>query len=257
MAQKRWKKRLGLVLGRRRLLRDASFLHVLNEDEGKLLEPLRLGTPMVVVPNGVFAAEVGKRPNPGRFYLRYPQLENSPYILFLSRLHYKKGLDFLAAMFAKVASAIPEVRLVVVGPDGGALADFEGRVRNAGFANRVLVTGPLYGSAKSEALADAACFCLPSRQEGFSMAITEALAIGCPVLITENCHFPEVATAGAGLVVPLSVAELADAASRILRSSALRTRMGQEGLALVRKSYTWERISEYLEAAYRRHFRTR
>lgn len=80
------------------------------------------------------------------------------------------------------------------------------------------LVGPIYGRDKYAALVDATCFCLSSRQEGFSMAILEAMACGIPVVISENCHFPEVAQARAGLVVPLNADAVAEALLLVLQS---------------------------------------
>ena len=74
----------------------------------------------------------------------------------------------------------------MAGPDEGARGEFEQRIAQAKLTHRVHVVGPLYGRDKFEALVDAACFCLPSRQEGFSIAITEALACSVPVVISDK-----------------------------------------------------------------------
>ncbi len=84
------------------------------------------------------------------------------------------------------------------------------------------MTGPIYGEDKIAAMADSVCFCLPSRQEGFSIAIIEALACSTPAVITEGCHFPEVGQANAGRVVPLDARMVAEALLEIIRNPTLR-----------------------------------
>jgi glycosyltransferase involved in cell wall biosynthesis len=180
-------------------------------------------------------------------------LAGRPYILFLSRLHYKKGLDFLAAAFEKLAPRHPQVQLVVAGPDEGAAEPFRQQIAAAGLTDRVHMTGPIFSADRYTALVDCACFCLPSRQEGFSIAILEAMACARPVVITSACHFPEVATAGAGEVVPLEVHALTQALDRILADPARAASMGQTARELVMKSYTWPAISAQLVEAYQRH----
>ncbi len=248
LGQKRWKKRLALALGYRRMLDDAACLHALNADEKRLLAPLGLAGPVVVLPNGVFLEEIEPLPPAGSFARGRRELDGRPWVLFLSRLHYKKGLDYLAEAFAGVARANQDVQLVVAGPDGGARQDFEQQVRQRGLANRVHLVGPLYGPEKLAALRDAACFCLPSRQEGFSIAVLEALACGSPVVISENCHFPEVAETGAGKVVPLDAPAVARALQDVLAGGARQ--MGQAGRRLVETSYTWPRIGRDSLAVY-------
>jgi glycosyltransferase involved in cell wall biosynthesis len=244
LAQKKWKKKVALALGYRRMLRDATCIHALNADEARFVEDLRLGTPIRVIPNGIFPEEFSALPERGSFYAEHPELEGAPYVLFLSRIHYKKGVDYLASAFSQLARKDPRIRLVVAGPDEGARESFEADVKAAGLSHRVHLTGPLLGRAKLAAFVDATCFCLPSRQEGFSVAITEALACGTPVVITEPCHFPEVAEAGAGEVVPLDADSVAAALTRVLENEGLRARMSAAGRSLVRERFTWPVIAK-------------
>ena len=113
------------------------------------------------------------------------------------------------------------------------------------------LVGPLHGARKYAALRSAACFCLPSRQEGFSIAILEAMACGLPVVISEECHFPEVAQSGAGRVVPLEPAALAAALGEVLEDRNAARRMGDAGAQLVQSRYTWPGIAEQFLSIYR------
>jgi glycosyltransferase involved in cell wall biosynthesis len=257
MRQKAWKKKLALFLGYRRMLDGAAFIQVLNADEGELMRPLRLRVPGVLVPNGIFLQEIEPFHQPGRFRVSFPAVGQRPFILFLSRLHYKKGLDVLAGAFAKVAAVRPQVDLVVAGPDEGAREAFISSVAEKGLNERVHLVGPLFGSDKINALFDAACFCLPSRQEGFSVAVTEALACGCPVVISEACHFPEVKDVGAGTVLPLDPTAFAKALIGILADPAIAARMGAQGRELVRQRYTWPKAAAMTLEAYAAHGRPR
>ncbi|MEK1886699.1 MAG: glycosyltransferase [Phyllobacterium sp.] len=244
MQQKRLKKRAALILGYRKMLNGAKFIHALNADEANLLEPLGLTPPRLVIPNGIFLEEFAELPAEGYFAERIPQLRGKRVVLFLSRLHTKKGLDILARAFALLAKSHPDVDLAVAGPDGGAKDGFVSLVAQLGITNRVHLTGPIYGAEKLRALVDATCFCLPSRQEGFSVAITEALACGLPVVISEACHFPEVRTAHAGTVVSLDPSDVAASLANILDNPAMANIMGENGKRLVRDNYTWPRVAE-------------
>ena len=252
LGQKRLKKRMALLLAYRSMLRQAGCLHLLNRDEAELIEPLKLGTPVQVIPNGVFLEEISPLPAAGSFHANHPELNGEPYVLFLGRLHFKKGLDVLAEAFTKIAAIEKRLRLVVAGPDGGAKAEFEQRIRQARLIDRVHVVGSLYGTEKFAAMVDARAFCLPSRQEGFSMAITEAMASGCPVVVSEACHFPEVAEVGAGKIVPLDSDAVAAALRDVLFDEGARKRMGEAGRALVMSRFTWPAIAEQTLDMYKR-----
>ncbi len=251
LSQRRFKKQVALALSFRRILNGASFLHLGNTDERELIRPLRLTTPTHIIPNGVFLEEIFPLPPPGTFRAAHPELGNRPFVLFLSRLHYKKGLDYLADAFAIVARENNRVELVVAGPDGGARPEFETAIRQHGIQARVHLTGPIYGTAKLGALVDAAVFCLPSRQEGFSVAITEALACGLPCVITPGCHFPEVQSEGAGLIPDLDAAAVAKALLSMLKDPAGLAEMSQRARDLVASRYTWPRIAQMCVEQYR------
>ena len=244
LKQKMLKKRLAMMLGVRRMLDRSAFVHALNRDERYLLEPLHLACPIHVIPNGVFPEEVSPLPERGLFRAKFPQVGNAPFILFLSRLHHKKGLDYLAEAFAIVARTRQNVRLVVAGPDGGALEPFKREIERLGLTDRVLIPGPLYGPDKIAAMVDANCFCLPSRQEGFSVAITEALACGTPVVISNACHFPEVDEFGAGIITPLQPFSIASALLRVLDDPNLAATFGSAGRNMVLSRYTWPKIAQ-------------
>jgi glycosyltransferase involved in cell wall biosynthesis len=250
MRQRRLKKQIALLLGYRHMLDRAAFLHVLNADERDLLEPRDLHDRRHLIPNGIFLEELEPMPSRDAFHNAHPALNTKPYVLFLSRLHYKKGLDYLADAFAICATSHADLQLVVAGPDDGAQADFQARIARAGLNSRVHIVGPLYGPQKLAAFRGASCFCLPSRQEGFSMAIAEALACEIPVVISMDCHFPEVAEVNAGFVVKLDAQEIARAIQSILKDPARSKEMGQAGRQLIESRFTWPRVAQRSIEAY-------
>ncbi|MGJ4996986.1 glycosyltransferase [Bradyrhizobium sp. HKCCYLS3077] len=136
------------------------------------------------------------------FRARVPRLAGRPFLLFLGRLHLKKGCDILVEAFCRVAADCPEVDLVMAGPDP---ADLRPRLETAaaamGLAGRIHWPGMLVGDAKWGALRGCAALTLPSHQENFGVVVTEALAAGRPVLISDRVNiWREVKTFGAGLV---------------------------------------------------------
>jgi glycosyltransferase involved in cell wall biosynthesis len=243
LSQKSLKKKLALRFIWRKVLNRASYLHALNPAEAELIRPLKLRCPVTIIPNGVSPEEMAALPRPTSCFDSYPQLANRPYIIFLSRLHYKKGLDYLAGAFGKFCRQNSEVDLVVIGPDEGARSAFERRISRLGISNRVHIIGPLYGRQKYAALAGALCFCLPSRQEGFSLAVIEAMGCGLPVVVSSNCHFPEIEQFGCGEVVELDTNAIADALTRIIGDEQHRKQAGQAARELVLSRYTWPKIA--------------
>lgn len=208
------------------------------------------GEQISVVPNGVHLDDFANLPPGGPFRARW-NLGDGPVVLFLGRLHERKGAQFLIPAFARALAAAPDARLVIAGPDEGMLAALQAQVRDLGLGERVVFTGLLSGDERLAALSAANLFALPAVGEGFSMAVLEAMACGLPVLLTPGCHFPEAEEAGAGVVVERAVEPLAGALADLLANADRRAAMGRTARALVERRYTWPQVVARLDDAYR------
>jgi glycosyltransferase involved in cell wall biosynthesis len=245
MTQKPLKKRLALAAGWRAILERASFVQFLNafeRDEGCRSVALPQA---VIVPNGVsveaFAGDTG---DDAGFSASLPRR----YVLFLGRLHVSKGVLLLPPAFARLAARHPEVELLIAGPDFGAQPELEAAVRRAGLEARIRLLGGVYGTRKKALLRHAACLCLPTYQEGFSVTLLEALACGVPVVTTARANFPEIAAHGAGLIVEPDAAALADALLTLLADTD-RARFAASARRLV-AAYDWREVAATLVARY-------
>ena len=133
-----------------------------------------------------------------------PSLGGRPYLLFLSRIHPKKGCDLLIRAFAAVASSEPDMQLVMAGPDQTDwAAQLKVEANRLGVGARVHWPGMLQGSAKWGAFRCAEAFVLPSHQENFGIVVAESLACGAPVLISDKVNiWREIVASDAGYVAP-------------------------------------------------------
>jgi glycosyltransferase involved in cell wall biosynthesis len=251
LARKAWKKRLALALGKRGFVRGAAAMHVLSIHERDCVLAGRFHHQPVIIPNGVFLEQVDPLPAPGTFRRARPELGDDPFIFFLARLHPGKGLDLLTDAFATLLPSMPSLRLVIAGPDSGALAALQAQIARLGVSERVHLIGPIWDQGKFAALVDCAAFALPSQHEAFSMSIAEALACGAPVVITRECHLPEVQEVGAGMVTERTVPAITDALARVLRDPRARQTMGPAGRRLIEERFTWPRIAQRTVDMYR------
>ena len=177
---------------------------------------------------------------------------SAPLLLFMGRLHPLKGADILLDAFVQVQTRVPGAVLMMAGPDEWRLeAEWRTRVAAHGLQNHVIFPGMLTGDEKADVLARANLFSLPSVGEGFSMAVLEALAASTAVILSPGCHFAEVESAGAGVVVEAEAAAMADALTRLLASPTRLHEMGQAGRRLVAERYSWDRIAARLADIYR------
>lgn len=256
LSQKRIKKTVARWLIWNRILRGAAGFHALND-----VEAAEIGScfgasapPIFVVPNGVSLTEFSGPPAltvPAEFVnlLSAPE-GDAPFVLFLARLHTMKGPDVLLEAFAEVATAHPRLHLAYAGPDFGMLTRLRERVAAQALAGRVHFLGLVSGAERHWLLSNAMCVCQPSRDEGFSLSILEALACARPVVISDRCKFPQVAATGAGMVVPLVTSQLAAALKAYASDPARRARDGRRGRQLIEDSYNLEVIARLTEEMY-------
>jgi glycosyltransferase involved in cell wall biosynthesis len=185
---------------------------------------------------------------------RFPVLEGRRIILFLGRVHPKKGLEHLLDALPQVLLRHPDVTLVVAGPGEPAyLERLKVIVRRKGLQPKVLFTGMLVGLSKWAALSSAELLTLPSYQENFGVAVVEAMKCGLPVVVSDRVNiWREIADAGAGRVVTADElpAQLAAVLIELLSDVAGAMAMGRKGRALADESYTWDKTADRMLAVY-------
>jgi len=249
--QKRLKKILAMKLIWHRLLCDTTVLHALNHAEESELRARFPTTAIDVIPNGIFAEEFNALPVSRESSRLVPALcGGRRFILFLARLHYMKGPDLLLDAFARIAHHVPDLDLIIAGPDFGMKQGLEAQIAKAGLLTRVHMPGAVYGREKLALLHDAECLCQPSRHEGFSITMLEALACGLPVITTKNANFDEIGTAGAGIIAGADAESLSTAVLRLTTNSQSRIEQSERARELVMRCYTWPAIEQRLRNVY-------
>ncbi len=157
-----------------------------------------------VVPYGTVGPVGDPAENLESFYALQPELRGKRFVVFLGRIHRKKGCDLLVEAFARIASTDPGLELVIAGPDQQQwAASLKKIAEQAGVAGRLHWPGMLQGSAKWGALRAAEVFILPSHQENFGIAVAEALSVHCPVLVSDKVNiWEDVVADGCGFMEP-------------------------------------------------------
>jgi glycosyltransferase involved in cell wall biosynthesis len=246
---KRLKKWLYSLLLERNNLRQAACLHALTKAEVEDYRRYGLSNPIAVIPNGV---DVPRVANSELFLQAYPHLRDKRLILFLSRIHHKKGLKILCQAWRNLHRKVGDAHLVLAGPDfENTRASIESLVDQLGMRASVTFTGMLRHTMKWSALAAADLFVLPSYSEGFSVAVLEAMGMAVPVLISRPCNFPEVADEGCGLVIDSNAPDLEDALLVLLNGNRSDlVRMGHRGRDLVEARYTWPAVGKQIAEVY-------
>jgi len=201
---KHLKKLLYWPWGEYRVLRDAAAVLFTSEEERRLArQSFGLYRCNEVVVNYGTAAPADLEGARRVFFEAFPKLRDQRFLLFLGRLHEKKGCELLIEAFAEVrkSQGSGPIHLVVAGPSAD--GEYLGRLQRmaSGTGDSIIFPGMLTGDVKWGALSAAEAFVLPSHQENFGIAVAEALACGTPVLISNKVNiWREIEADGAGYV---------------------------------------------------------
>jgi len=248
-----WLKRLSFVLLEKKLLAGAACVQYTADQERIEASELGFSHTPVVIPNPVEISKAPRGELRGRFRARYPQLAGRRIVLFLSRIDRKKGLDLLIPAFNQVVARHPEAVLVIAGDgDRGLVETLQRHAHELGVDNSVVWTGFIGGDNKFEALADADVFVLPSYSENFGIAVVEAMAMGVPVVLTDQVAIHrEVSGCSAGLVTQAAVGPLAKGILYLLSPEGGDTAMGQNAAKLARSCFDAGIVIQKLIQMYR------
>jgi glycosyltransferase involved in cell wall biosynthesis len=239
-----FKKKLYLYAIENKILNGAKSLVALNQQEMESYRILGLNNPCHIIPNGINVDNYWQH-HRGITQKKLNIPDSAKVILFLGRLHWIKNLDCLLDAFIEISKKEKQVCLIIAGPDESGISNsLMTKARENGIANRVFFPGTVIGDEKKDLLARADIFCLPSVEEGFSMAILESLASQTPVVISHGCHFDEVEKSQSGLVSYNEPLILSRAIEGILSNADKLSQMGENGFRLVKQKYTWDLIAD-------------
>jgi glycosyltransferase involved in cell wall biosynthesis len=185
------------------------------------------------------------------FYNRYPKLRDKKLLLFMGRIHPKKGCDLLIDAFAQTLSDDPQWCLVIAGPDQIEWqAKLRQRAERLGIASRITWMGMVRGTVKWGALRAAEVFALPSHQENFGIVVAEALAAGTPVLISNKVNiWREIQADGAGIVAEDTLAGTCELLQTYLRiDEGKRSNMRRSARKCFEERFEIERAAAKLQS---------
>jgi glycosyltransferase involved in cell wall biosynthesis len=226
-----------------RTLAQSAGLHVTSELEAAEIEALGLRLPrLYCVPNGVSWPEK---------HLPLPEepWTSQPYALFLSRIDWKKGLDRLIEAWKWV----PDLTLIVAGNDEeGYRSKLEKIIDQHQVRSRIRFVGAIADAQKWALYENATMFVLPSYSENFGNVVAEAMAMGCPVVVTPEVGLSSlVQRSGSGVVSDGAPRAFAQAVSALLNDQSLRRRMSERGRLTARRDLSWESAASRMENIYR------
>lgn len=247
-----WKKRIASALFEKLNLNGADCIHALCLEEVKAVRDFGIRAPVAMIPNGVdLNISKGVHEDP-RWISSLP--DGSKILLFLGRLHPKKGLMPLLEGMAQIKESLVSDgwHLVIAGWDQGEhILELKAKADELGIIPHVHFVGPQFESDKFATLAAADAFILPSQSEGLPMAILEAWAFSLPVVMTPECNLNEAFSADAAIRVGGSPKEIADGLlTLVCMSDQERSAIGRNGYELAACKFSWASAGNAMKKLY-------
>lgn len=249
LQQSSQKKQIYLKLIEQANLNNSKGLHLTSIQEQQEVSRLGLNTQTFILPHGLYVPPLMNNAHQKlRQYLNLPPDEII--ILFLSRLHPKKGLDYLIPALGRFIHH--RFTFIIAGNGEQEYeAEIKSLIINNGIRERTHFVGFVAGETKNLFLQGADLFALTSHSENFGVAVLEAMACGVPVLVTPGVALAETVNSHhAGIVTELNVEAITTKLENYFQNPAIAKNMGRNGRQLVIEKYSWNQISQSLVGIY-------
>lgn len=219
-----------LLLYQKRAIKAVNLVEVTAKSERDNFIKLGFGKSVSIVPLGLDTSSI------------YMKTSWTPRrrILFLSRIHVKKGIDFLVDAISEIKDLVRNYEVLVVGDgDASYITSLRQKINEAGVADIVKLPGPAYGEEKWQYFRESDFFVLPSHSENFGFVIPEALATGTPVITTKGTPWGDLESNHCGAWIEVGARPLAETIARFVKLDAGELEeMGRNGRALVEAKYS-------------------
>ena len=234
------RKRLMWWLCQGAALRQAACFHATAESEYESIRKLGFRQPVAIIPNGVEVPD----PLP-------PAVGGRRQLLFLGRLHPKKGLDILIQAWRRIQDHVPQWDLHVVGPNEGDYGTKMQELARSIGAERVFFSGPAWGEQRTAAYAQADLFILPTHSENFGIAVAEALAHGVPAIVSKGAPWAGLETNRCGWWIDLSEIAVADCLRFVLgQPREVLRQFGARGREWMLRDFSWSGVGRMMHETY-------
>lgn len=244
--QGRLKKIVGFFLFKK-AFKSIDCYHALSQAELEAIRAYGVTKPIAIIPNGINLPDLSTE---------FEKADNKKHLLFLARLHPKKGVDILLEAIANIKDENPDLlNGWVVDIVGWSHGNFDVALKDIVAKNNlqdiVIFHGGLFGNNKLAMYANASAYILPSHGEGLPMTILEAWSWGLPVIMTSQCNIPEGFEHSAAIKIENNKDSVKEGIIQLFYMSLEEQKeMGEKGRQLVIKKFTWKLSAEKMNDLY-------
>lgn len=240
-------KKIYFNLFAKQYINKASAIHFTTKDEQeKVTKYLGITAPSFVIPNGIDISSIALSAE------SKARIIDKKYILILGRIDKKKGFDILIPVFANIIKKFNDLILVIAGDDKSPYAqEVRNMIEDMKINKNIIFTGQVTGDDKWALYKNALMFVLPSYSENFGMSVVEAMACGCPVVISDKVGiYKEVADNNAGIIVNTTAESVEEGILKLLNDEKLRKTISYNGKAMVEKFYDIDKVANDMLEVY-------
>jgi glycosyltransferase involved in cell wall biosynthesis len=244
---KNLKKNIVLGLYERRHLEEATCFHALCKEEHDAIRALGFKNPIAIIPNGIELPDIYDETN------KSENRNVRKKLLFLGRIHPKKGLDNLLEAWSLLNPAHHNWQLVIAGEtkDENYMQLLMNKISQLKITKTVSFVGGQFGTAKGDCLKNSDAFILPSFSEGLPMSVLEAWSYRLPVLMTPFCNLSEGYKQLAAIRIETDPESISDGIKKLISlSDNERHNMGKRGYQLVKEKFTWSKVADSMTHLY-------
>lgn len=241
MQRNSWKKKLALQLFQKKALKTAKALVATADSEKENILKLNYNQNVITIPNGIDVSDIPFQKT----------LTPQKRILYLSRIHPKKGIELLLEAVYSLKEELKEYEVIIAGEgEQEYINQLHQQLQSHNIQN-VKFIGGVYNEAKWQLYANADCFVLPTFSENFGYVIAESLACGTPVITTQGTPWQDLETYQCGLWIDRNKENLITAIKTILSMDYNDIYMwGKNGRQLIQEKYTTQIMAQKLYQLY-------
>ncbi|HEY9113226.1 MAG TPA: glycosyltransferase [Bacteroidales bacterium] len=242
----KWKKKLALYLYQRKDLANVNCIHVTAQMEANNIRKLGFSKPIAVIPNGIDIKEFN--------YSTGKLIKENKTILFLSRIHPKKGIEILIDAWSLIDEKFRKNWQIKIAGNGEEkyVTYLQNLIIEKELVGEVSIIGPQFGSAKLAAYNQADLFVLPTYSENFGVVVAEALACGIPAITTKGAPWEDLELYNAGWWIESGVQPLVETLKIAMKlSESEREQMGLNGKKLIKENYSIHSVASQMIELYK------